>query len=155
MAAKLHVLLVEGAEGVPQHAAGDLLHFEDDVLLGRGFFLQEVVEARLGHVHGLVADPFQVGVDLHDGGEEAQVPRHRLVQGEELDAAVVHFDVEPVHLFLQLEDFLRRGGVPFPQGLGGFLDHGHGRLTHVEQARFQNFQVFVEVAFHRFSRTAR
>jgi len=35
---------------------------------------------RAGDVHRLVADPLEVGHDLHDRRDEAEVPRRRLVE---------------------------------------------------------------------------
>ena len=52
----------------------------------------------LGDVHGLVADALEVGVDLHGGGDEPQVGGHGLLQGEQLQAAVVDLDLEVVDL---------------------------------------------------------
>ena len=62
-----------------------------------------------GDIHGQVADPLQIVVDLQRGNHEPQVAGHRLVQGErlealflDLDLAEIDFLVQPFHLFGQL-----------------------------------------------------
>ena len=56
----------------------------------------QVTSDGLGNVDGEVADALEVGVDLDGGDDRAQVHRHRLMQRQELEAAVVNLDVQLV-----------------------------------------------------------
>ena len=54
------------------------------------------LEGALADVHGHVADALQVGGDLEAGGDEAQIARRRLVQGQQAEAELVDLDVHAV-----------------------------------------------------------
>src|SRR5262249_10594425 len=70
----------EAVQAVPGHALGDLGHAGqvDDRLEGR---VGQHPDRVLRDVDRLVADALEVGVDLHGGGDEAEVGGHRLLQG--------------------------------------------------------------------------
>ena len=53
-------------------------------------------------VHRQVADPLQIVVDLHRGNDEPQVDRHRLVQGEHLEALLLDLDLALVDFVVAL-----------------------------------------------------
>jgi hypothetical protein len=82
---------------------GDVAHARDvDERLDRRVL--QVALAGLGDVHRQVADPLEVGVDLHGRHDRPQVGRHRLVQREQLEAAVVDLDVQVVDRLVADED---------------------------------------------------
>ena len=92
----------EGVQAVFDHALGELGHARDVLQLPLQGRLLEKELGVLRYVHGLVADALEVGVDLDRGHDEAQVGGRRLVQGDQLEAAVVDLDVELVDLVLVL-----------------------------------------------------
>ena len=53
----------------------------------------DVAVAGLRDVDRQVADALEIGVDLDCGNDGTQVGRHRLMQGEQPEAAIVHLDV--------------------------------------------------------------
>ena len=86
---------------------------------GRRF---EQAQRGLGDVHGLVADALEVGAHLHGRGDEAQVGRHGLLQGEHLQTAVVDLDLEAIHRGVAFDHGLREFGASLHQrdeGLAG------------------------------------
>jgi hypothetical protein len=69
-----HVAADEGVEGVAQHLLGELAHPRDvDQRLDRRVL--QVALAGLADVDRQVADPLQVGVDLHGRDDHPQVGR--------------------------------------------------------------------------------
>ena len=76
----------------------------------------------LGDVHGLVADPLQVGVDLHGRRDEAQVRGHRLLQRQQLQAAVVDLDLQVVDLLVGADDQLGLVQAALDQGADRAVD---------------------------------
>src|SRR4030065_218855 len=63
----------------------------------------------LDDVGRLVSDPFHVRVDLHCGGDEAEIDGRRLAQRDELDARLVDLDVELVDPGLHPQDLRGEG----------------------------------------------
>src|SRR5438132_14308257 len=83
LARQLGVPTDEGVQALLDHALGPLGHPRQvDVRLELRFLVQ--LERALGDVYRLVADPLEVGHDFHDRSNEAEVPRRRLVEGEQL-----------------------------------------------------------------------
>ena len=55
----------------------------------------EIVAARrLGDIDREIADALQIAVDLDRRHNDAQIDRHRLVQGQQLEAAIVDLDLQ-------------------------------------------------------------
>ena len=61
-------------------------------------------------LHGQVADPLQVVVDLEHGDDEAQVDGHRLVQGQDLEALLLDLHLGLVDPVVGLDHVLRQPG---------------------------------------------
>ena len=103
-------------------------------------------------VDGEVADPLEVGVDLDRGDDRPQVRRHRLVEGQEFEAAVIDLDVETVDRFVTDEQPVDRVQVAAREAPHR-LDHPLlGESAHREQAFLQSFELFLEMpsdSFHR------
>ena len=77
----------EGVQALLHHALGALRHpREVDERLELGLTVQ--LEDALGDVHRLIADALEVGDDLHGGGDEAEIARRGLVEGEEARRSV-------------------------------------------------------------------
>ena len=110
-----HVAADERVEGVAQHLLRELAHARDvDQRLDRRVL--QVALAGLGDVDGQVADPLEVGVDLDGGDDDAQVGGHRLVQRQQLEAAVVDFDVEVVDRLVAGQHRVERARGRAPSG---------------------------------------
>ena len=71
-----------------QHLLRDLGHAREQLLVGDRAVV-DVAARRFGDVHRQIADPLEVGVDLDRRDDDAQVDRHRLLQGQELEGAIV------------------------------------------------------------------
>ena len=102
-------------------------------------------------VDGQVAHPLEVGVDLDRGHDRPQVRRHRLVQRQQLQHAVVDLDVELVDRFVAGQDRLDEAEVAVGQALDGMADAFLGQAAHFEQAGLEHFEFFLKVsdeAFH-------
>src|SRR5208282_5591593 len=69
-----------------------------------------------------VAHAFQVRVDLHGTGDEAHVPGHGLVQGQQAVADLVDFDLQVVDVPVALDDPAGKLAVPVHDGLDGEAD---------------------------------
>jgi hypothetical protein len=78
----------EGIDGPVQHRLGDFGHPRQHRLLADGAVI-DVAARRLGDVHGEIADPLQVGVDLDRGDDDAQVDGYRLLQRQQFEGAIV------------------------------------------------------------------
>src|SRR3990172_6629987 len=119
------VAVDEGVQGVLQHLLCDLRHPRD---------VDQRFERRDGEkrlrplrdVDRLVADPLHVRVDLHRGGDEAEIDGRRLAQRDELDARLVDLDVELVHLGFHGTDL----GEEVDVALNERLDDPPGHLFH-------------------------
>ena len=76
-----------------------------------------VAARRLGDVDGQVADALEIGVDLDRGDDGPQVGGHRLVQREQLEAAVVDLDVQLVERLVAVQHALDELAVAVDQRL--------------------------------------
>ena len=100
---QLAVLPHEGVEAAADHLPGDLGHTRQvDV----GLELRHLIELEnfLGDVHGHVADPLQMSVDLDGCRDEPQVPGDRLPQGQQAYALLLDLRVELVDLGIPFDD---------------------------------------------------
>ena len=70
---------------------------------------------RLGDVDGMIADALDVVGDLQRGGEHAEVARHRLLQGEEVDDLLLDLHLERVDLAVSRDHGARLLGGAFEQ----------------------------------------
>ena len=116
-----------------------------DVDEPRHGLLRDVAPRRFGDVDGQVADPFEVGVDLHGGDNRAQVRGHRLVQREQLEAAVVDLDVELIDRLIPREDAVHARGVALDERPHRRADAILGEAAHLEQPRLELFQFFLKM----------
>ena len=69
------------------------------------------VQAALRDVDRLIPDPLQIVVDLECRDYEAEIDRHRLVQGEQFEAFLLDLDLLGVDIYVALDDVLRHGCV--------------------------------------------
>ena len=75
-----------------------------------------------GDVHRHVADPLQVVVDLQGRNQLPQVDRHRLVQGQRLEAFLLEVDLAAIDVFVHRLHFPGKFRVAVEQGADRLLD---------------------------------
>src|SRR5438045_677030 len=78
----------------------------------------EQIERALRDVDRLVAHTFQVGVDLEDGDDEAQIDCHGLMHGEQVEREFVDATLERVNLLLAGKHLLAERSVASKIGAG-------------------------------------
>jgi hypothetical protein len=104
----------------------------------------------LGDVDSLIADALKVIVDARNGKNEAEIDGHELVKREELNDAVIDFDLQLVDGVLFVQDALGQLLVGIQHGVDGLMDGAFGEAAHPKQPLFKLVQIFFEVAFHEF-----
>ncbi len=80
-----------------------------------------------GDVHRQVSHAFQVVIDLEHGDDKAQVDGYGLVQGQDLEAVLLHLHFHEVDFFVPFGHLIGQlGVVPDHRGngLGNTLLHG-------------------------------
>ena len=144
---QLDVAADDGVEGVADHFFGDFAHARE-IDVGFHARVAQDADAGLRDVDGLVADALEIVVDARDGEDEAEIDGHQLMEREELDDAVVDFELELVDGVFFVEDALGELFVGVEDGVDGLVDGALGEAAHPEQAFFDFVQIFFEVAFH-------
>ena len=148
---ELGVAADEGVERVAEHALGDGRHPRDvDQLLDRR--VADVAPRRLGDVDGEIADAFEVGVDLDGGDDRAQVDRHRLIERQQREAAVVDLDVERVQRTVARQDARDQIAIAVDQPLDREADGFLGEPAHFEQAPLELLELVLEMPDALFGR---
>ena len=100
----LLVPLHKGIKAAADHGLHKLGHSRDIDAWPRRSTVQER-RGSLGHVDHQIAHPLQVAVDLDCRCQEAEILRHRLVQGRQPNCNLIDFDIELVNPVLDLPDF--------------------------------------------------
>jgi hypothetical protein len=90
---ELDVAADDGVQRVADHFFGDFAHARQ-IDVGLYARVAKDPDRSLRYIDGLVADALEVVVDAGYGEDEAQVHGHQLVQGQELNYAVVDFDLQ-------------------------------------------------------------
>jgi hypothetical protein len=134
-------------ESVADHFFGELAHARE-VDVGLDARMAKDPRSGLGDVDGLVADALEVVVDAGDSEHEAEIDGHQLMKREELDDAVVNFDLQFVDGVFLIEDAPGELFISFEDGVDGLMDGTLAEAAHPEQSLFQFVQVSFEVAFH-------
>src|SRR5579871_4796304 len=100
----------ERFQSATNHSADGSTHAADvDRQVGGGKF--DHIHDTLGDVDGLVAYAFEIGVDLGHRQNEAQVNRHGLLHGEQIERFFVDLALGDVDEVLAFEDHLAAGQV--------------------------------------------
>ena len=110
----------------------------------------QVALAGFADVDGQVADALEVGVDLDGGDDHAQVGGHRLVQRQQLEAAIVHFHVEVVDRLVARQHRVERGVVAVHQAAHRFAHALLGQPAHRQQPLLERVELVLEVPKHAF-----
>ncbi len=133
--------LKQGVNGGSDHAAGVFAHGRE-VDRQIDFASFNDVACAAGNPHGLIADAFEVAIDLDDGEDEAEVNGHGLLFGEEFVGHLVELTLGGVDCGLILLDVLAEGEIAleisFDRGLDGLLREGsHGKEFVLELGKLQ------------------
>jgi hypothetical protein len=110
------------------------------------WWLVDVSPRRFRDIDGEIADPFEIAVDLdrcHDG---SKVGRHRLIQRQQPEAAVVDFDVELIERFVTSDDAIDQDDVARHQPVDRHAYPFFREAAHLEQAGLHHVQFFLKVA---------
>ncbi len=89
-----------------------------------------------------IAHALQVAVHLDHGGDEAQVARHGLEQGEHAGGELVDLHLALIYLGLVPHHFLGAVLVALHQCIDAVVDGGFHHSAHFEQLALQLFQLF-------------
>jgi hypothetical protein len=144
---ELDIAADDGVEGVANHFFGEFAHAREiDVRLDAR--VTKDAQGALGDIDGLIADALEIVIDARDGENEAQIDGHELVEGEELNDAIVDFHLELVDGVFFGEDPVGKLLVGFENGVDGLVNGAFGEAAHPEQALFHFVEVFFEVTFH-------
>ena len=111
----------------------------------------EVALARLGDVDRQIADALEIGVDLDRGHDGPQIGGHRLVERQQLEAAIVQLDVEIVDRLVAGQHGLQRLGVALDDRHDGDAHPFLGQAAHCQQPLLQRLELLLEMpddSFH-------
>jgi hypothetical protein len=136
-ARRLGVAANERVQRVAQHGDG---------LLGQLRQVRERLHRRLarellgaaGDVHRMIAHALQVGGDLERRRDEPQVARQRLLQRQELDAALLDVDLHAVDRGVVAEHLLGQRGITARKGFQRLADDGLGAAAHEQEFLLQS-----------------
>ena len=132
-------------ERVAEHRLRDIAHLRDvDELLH--WRMRGVPFPGFRDVDREISDPFEVGVDLDGRDDCPQVGRHRLVQRQQLEAAIVDLDVEFVDRLVAVQDPVDHLDVAGRQPVDGRADALFGEATHLEQPALEHFELLLEMS---------
>ena len=117
-----------------------------DVRLDAG--MAKDAQSALRNIDGLIADALEIIVDAGNGENEAQVGGHELMESEELNDAIVKFELKLVDGVLFIEDTLGELFIGIKDGVNRLMNGALGEAAHPEKALFELVQVLFEVSFH-------
>ena len=94
----------------------------------------------------MVAHALQVVGDLERGGEHAEVARHGLLEGEQVDALLLDFHLHVVDGAVVGDDLAGLVGVALQERLHGQAQRGLGLARHGQQAHLDGTELVMKVA---------
>ena len=104
---------------------------------------------QLGDIRGVVADALHVRHHFHGGGDGPQVPGHRLLLDQELEAEIFDLLLFLVHQVVFLHDPLGGLHIVIQQSLDRVLDGLLDHAAHVGHFFAQLLQLFVKFQSHQ------
>jgi len=136
---------------IPQHVHGQVAQLQE--VFAQGWRLGRAGLQHLpGDAFGIVADPFQLPVDLNGRENESQIPCHRLMPRQE-------FQTQPVQLFLQFvnelvpkNDRIGRLAIPFGQRPEACLERSLAPPGHFRHFAADGVQVPLQRFFQMWMR---
>ncbi len=91
------------------------------------------VHDALGNVDRLIAHALEVGVDLGDRENEAQIRGRRLLRGQDVEGQFIDLALGGVDEALVFEDQLAAGEIALGVCLGGAINRQFRETAHAEQ----------------------
>ena len=107
---------------------------------------QVELEGALADIDRVVADPLEVGGDLEPGRDEAQVAGGGLMEGEQVEAALVALDIHPVHFGVAGDYRAGLFGIAIDQRADRLGDLTLDQPAHLDQSGAQLAQVLFILA---------
>ena len=108
--------------------------------------VHDVTLGGLGDIDGEVADAFEVDGNLRGGDDEAEIAGHGLLQGQQLETAIVDLDLQRVQLAVARHDLLDlfeiRGNERGERGAHALFGAG----AHEQQAPLELIEIVREMA---------
>ena len=98
----------------------------------------------LRDVHGLIANALEVGIDLDDGQNKAQIDGHRLFHREQVQRRLVDLPLQPVDRQFTVHHQVADRSVARTIGFNRALDRLLGHAGHHEQLFFQFVQALMK-----------
>ncbi len=163
-------------EGIVAHAVDDIVHFEDclrkfdlpfDERLQRaphhgadrgphaGDVHRQIGGGKFDHVHDALGDvdrlvsyALEVGIDLGDGENEAQVDGHGLLHGEQVERRLVDFALGGIDQALAFEHHLAASKIALDIRLAGAIDGLLRESSHAKQPLPQIVQPLLKARAH-------
>ena len=81
-------------------------------------------------VYGLISDPLQIVVDARNREHQAQIDGHQLMQRQELNDAVIDFELEFVDGVFFFQHTLGKLLVGIQHGVDGLMDGAFRETAH-------------------------
>ncbi len=110
------------------------------------FGLADEVENALRDIDRLVAYALEVGVDLHHRHDEAEVHRHRLLHGQQVERQFVDLALGLVDVGLAGQNHLAKLRVAGAIRLGGAVDGLFRQASHTQQFFLELVQSLLKAA---------
>ena len=143
LAGQLGVGFDEGLQALAHHVGGHRGHAGNvDGQVDGGHLLHEA--DAVADAFGGVAHALQIGVDLDDAEDEAQIDGHGLLHGEQVERGLVDVALHAVDGDLAAADQVADGKVANPVGLDGALDGLLGQPGHHQEILLQVFQALLK-----------
>jgi hypothetical protein len=107
-----------------------------------------ILQGRFRHVHGMIANPFKIIVDLLGRKDEPEVARHRLLERQDIHHPVIDFHFQTIDDFVFIDYPPGKLRIAFKKSLDGFGNGFFGDTAHSDQRRLQRFKVLQEMSVH-------
>lgn len=84
-------------------------------------------------INGVVADPFEISGDLKSGCYQTKITCRWLIEGEQTNAPVIGFNIQPIDLKIMRNGLARFGGISVDQRFNRPRDLHLNQRAHFEQ----------------------
>jgi hypothetical protein len=141
--------LNEGLQGAPNHRTDRSSHACNvNRQIGRRKI--DHIHDALGDVDGLIADALQIGIDLGDRQDKAEIDRHWLLHGQEVEGFFVDLAFRGIDLALAFQHHLAPSEIAFDIGLTSAVDGLLRQSSHAKQPLPQIVEPLLKTRTHRY-----
>jgi hypothetical protein len=137
----------ERFEGAAHHGAHRGGHAADVDWKINGRQADHVHDA-LGDVDGLIADAFEIGVDLGDSEDEAEIAGHRRLHGEKVEGKLVNLALAGIDERFAFEHHLAAGEIAIKVSAASTFDGLLRETTHAEQLLAEFIETLLKAGTH-------